>query len=491
MSARDRIASRKPTGQVSWPCILLEGEEKAGKTYAAYALTGSDKVGDSFVIDLGEGSADEYASLGRYEVVEHDGTFLSVLAQVTAIREYAREQIDAGEKPVVLIMDTMSDEWGVLVDAITAKASTSEKNRRLLANDPAAEVKVPNHLWNDANAKHRRLMTLLLTFPGIVIMTARGKEVAEIRNGSPVEGSKVWKVEGQKNLAYDATAWIRMLRTRPATLEGCRSLRVGVRPGTDEPRVMDKRWVDGGLEWFIFEAYGLDPGNAAVRDLRDVSDDADGAYAEVMTASQFLHSRVRNVWSDPDGLQRAYNELVGRGLFGELVTAPDGSTQPLGDLVQSRGMELLSGAHEPASVPQESPAAPPAASDTSADVSGPQNGSQPAERFYREPEPSVARQALEEHADEVAAQVGQTDQMLDQRERDVVEFLAELAAADVDDEYRRLWAVSGNDPSKGGKGIRDVEVDDPDAPGEKVALGRLLLRRQKALAERTEAGARA
>src|SRR5690606_13461595 len=76
------LRTRKPTGQVAYPTIVIEGAEKVGKTYAALALSSSEKVGRTFVFDMGEGSADEYAALGPYEVVDHEGTFTDLLAQI-------------------------------------------------------------------------------------------------------------------------------------------------------------------------------------------------------------------------------------------------------------------------------------------------------------------------------------------------------------------------------------------------------------------------
>ena len=41
------LRTRKPTGAVPWPCVLLEGEEKAGKTWALAELSGSERVGQT------------------------------------------------------------------------------------------------------------------------------------------------------------------------------------------------------------------------------------------------------------------------------------------------------------------------------------------------------------------------------------------------------------------------------------------------------------
>lgn len=463
MPVLDQINSRPPTGKVPWPCILLEGEEKAGKTYAAYQLTGSDRVGDSFVIDLGEGSADEYAPLGDYQVVEpRDGgewTFRELLHAVATIREHAGEQVAAGAKPVVLIVDSMSAEWGVLVDAITAKASQSKANKEKLANDPAAEVKVPNLLWNGANAKHRRLMTLLLTFPGIVILTARGKEVAEIRNGAPVEGSKVWKVEGQKNLGYDVTAWIRMKRTTTPTLEGCRSLRIGVRPGYDRPLDLtagSSEWAERGLEWFIFDGLGVDPGNAAVRDLRDLQDDGIELPSGVqpMTGQEFLTAHVVPAWDDVAALGRAYSELVARGLYDATVTGPSGEQVALGTLVQNRGAGLRMATEQAALAEQGVPAAP----------GQPQTPQEAPREAQGHTEPQDAAQTP------IARPESDAETQL------LEHLLAEAAAATTVDDVRAVWRASGQ--------IRSREVT--NARGIRMEFGRYLMERQAEVAEQPE-----
>ena len=39
------LKTRKPTGRVPWPCILLEGEEKSGKSWALAQFSTSDRIG--------------------------------------------------------------------------------------------------------------------------------------------------------------------------------------------------------------------------------------------------------------------------------------------------------------------------------------------------------------------------------------------------------------------------------------------------------------
>lgn len=263
------IRTRKPTGAVPWPLILLEGGEKAGKSWACAELSASEKVGQTYWLDLSEGAADEYGAVpgARYLVVEHNGTWQDIIGQVAEIRQEAARAAEAGEPPVVLVIDSMTAEWDLLKDWAANRAKGSRSNQQRLQRDPNAEVQVPMNLWNDATARHRRLMTMLMTFPGIVVMTARGKEVASLdQSGRPVEGSKDYKVEGHKNLAYDASVWVRLSREHPPIVVGARSVHAGIRPGVDKPQPMP----DFSLERLIFDVLKCDPSAANVRDMTEM-----------------------------------------------------------------------------------------------------------------------------------------------------------------------------------------------------------------------------
>lgn len=281
------LKTRKPTGTVPWPLILIEGEEKAGKTWSCAELTTSAKVGRCFWIDLGEGAADEYGAIpgARYEVVEHDGSFAALLSNVTEIREIARQAIEAGEKPVVLIIDTMTDEWDLLKDWATDCAKSSKANRIKLAKDPNAEIVVSGNYWNNANARHRKLMHVLKRFPGIVLMTSHGKVVATIgQDGQPVEGKKEHKVEAQKTLGADASCWIRLFRTEPGVIVGGRSAHLQFRPG-EAPKPLARDWT---LEAIIFDVLKCDPATAHVRDLAERRPDT-------VTPEQIVDEALRTV----------------------------------------------------------------------------------------------------------------------------------------------------------------------------------------------------
>ena len=264
------LKTRQPTGVAPYPLVLLEGEEKAGKSYASALLSASDKVGQTYWIDLGEGAADEYGAIPgtRYVVVEHDGTYAQVLQAVLDVKAEAQRAKAAGEPPVVLVIDSMSTLWEGLKDWITERAVARAKKKGRSTN--AEEVRITTDLWNDAGSRYRRLVTQLLTFPGIVVVTARGKQVVEMKDGQPVEGSRVHKVEGHKTLPFDASVWVRMSRTEPPLVIGARSVHVGLVPGKDDPLPIN---VDTPnlLEWLIFEAMKVDAPKATTRDLRNLT----------------------------------------------------------------------------------------------------------------------------------------------------------------------------------------------------------------------------
>ena len=284
------LKTRPPTGRVPWPLILVEGGEKSGKSWAAAILSTSTKVGRTFWIDLGEGAGDEYGAIPgvRYEIVEHDGTWHSIIGAVEAVRDHARQAADAGEPPTVLVIDSMTAIWDMLKDWASNRARSTPANKKALAADPNAEITVTANFWNDANARHRRLMTVLMTFPGIAVVTARGKEVTAMTNGQPdARKPKEYRVEGHKDLAFDATVWLRLSRTEHPTIVGARSVHAGIQPASDRPKT-----VPGlELERLVFDILRCNPGEAQVRALVDAKPGAeapppDPAAVEMMNVPQ-------------------------------------------------------------------------------------------------------------------------------------------------------------------------------------------------------------
>lgn len=238
------LRTRQPTGIPAYPIILVEGPEKVGKSYAAFALSASEKVGRTFVFEVGERTADEYASLGPYEVVELDGTWTDFIQQMEAAT--AEPQVDG--KPNVIVIDSATVLWDSLKDWVGNRAANSAANRKLLTSDPDAAIIIGNNLWNDANSRWGKLIRLAREHQGPVIFTARSKVTAKIGpSGAPIAGQTEYKVETQKHLPGQASAVVRIESPGVAQLVGAWSLGL---------QVPQKLPAEATLEHLVFDIIG-------------------------------------------------------------------------------------------------------------------------------------------------------------------------------------------------------------------------------------------
>ena len=340
------LKTRQPTGETPWPLLLVEGPEKAGKSWLAAEFTGDERTGQAYWIDLAEGAADEYAAVpgADYLVVDHDGTWRDIVGAVAEIRSIAARS----EKPVVLVIDSMTAEWDLLKDWVTARARTSPSGRRQLQKDPDAEIKPAMNFWNDANDRHRQLMRMLMSFPGVVVMTARGKEVAALDDAGKPTGATDYKVEGHKSLAFDASVWVRLSRDRRPMIVGARSVRQGVRPGVDETRALPE---DFGLAWLVFDALGCGQGSVprAVTAL-----EGDESLSPLALAKKALYAACAAAGIDPAEL--AAWAIRPDALSVKLGVCEDAKVfSDLAARVESEGRALLAPPAEP--TPDEAKAA--------------------------------------------------------------------------------------------------------------------------------------
>jgi hypothetical protein len=264
------LKSRKPSGAVPPPVVLLEGETGAGRSWAAAELSASEKVGRTFWMELGdESTADQYGAIPgvRYEILEPDNRagvwdWMAVYNAARDFRDEAARAADAGEKPPVLVVDQIGAVWELLGEWADNRARSSKKNKELLAADPNAEIDITSNFWNDATARWRKLMTLFLTTKGVVVLLSRGEEVTLFENGQPTK-KKTWKVAGQKSLPSSMPIWVRMTRDGNPRLIKLRAVVNGIRPGVDR-----EQGLPGfTLEKLIFERYGWDPTTSGYRTL--------------------------------------------------------------------------------------------------------------------------------------------------------------------------------------------------------------------------------
>jgi hypothetical protein len=326
------LNTRKPTGRTGYPKILVEGTDKSGKSWSLAKLSASPKVGQTAVIVLGEDITrwDEYGLISgaRFDLVEHDGTWPSLMEAVEDAKEAAAKARDAGELPFVLGIDTMTAVWEGLKDWASLRARGSKKNKALLAADPDAEIDVTSNYWNDARRRHRNLMRHLLTFPGIVVLIARGSEVTLFENGQPVAGRKTWSVEGEKNLAFDVSCHVRLSRDSRPLLVSASGVQCQIRPGIDPPRRLPDDW---SLEGVIFDMLKLDAATAEVREFTE--------FKQEMTPEQ-----VRDEALDPktslDRIRELYRYAF-RAFPAVELQSETGDDEPLLKILKRAGDERL------------------------------------------------------------------------------------------------------------------------------------------------------
>jgi hypothetical protein len=291
---------RKPTGLVPYPFVLLEGEEKAGKTYTAAMLAASPRVGEVYWMDIGEADVDRYGALADYHVVDHDGSFADIKNQLVELGKLPGSK---GGKPNVIIVDSLSALWSLLVDRAQ---NTAEQSRR---------PSITMDLWNKAKREWRQCIEPLVRFDGIVIATARGKMVAEVENGKPT-GEKSWSVESEKSLPYDVDAWIRFTRSHGPFLIGCRSLSVRMRPGVDKPQGLKEFKLDD----FIFGTLGVgkqagkrvlpesQPGVMDIVEAAEATDQAESNWAALNTQ---VHRALKSIGIEGDQAE-AFRQYIAK-----------------------------------------------------------------------------------------------------------------------------------------------------------------------------------
>lgn len=336
--ASPKLKTRKPTGQVPYPLVLIEGEEGSGKSYAAAQFSASRLTGQTFWIDLSEGSSDEYAAIdgADYLVIDHDGSYRDILEQVEAVHAEACRAAEAGEPPVVLVIDSGSALWRMLTNWTQERARRTRKNKLVLASDPDAGVDIPMNLWNDAVDRWSRVMHLLQTLPGIAIVLARGKEVSAVDdNGNPVPNRKEWKVSGHKDLGFDSTVWVRMKRDEDPHIIKARSLRLRV----EKRRPL--RLPDFSIEDLVFNRLGCSA-KSQPRVMPALAGDRLPPWlkrVEEATAKEALAELWRETRPDISGLTRQEASTVQAAISDRLVQIEnprDDLDEALGDDVAAK-----------------------------------------------------------------------------------------------------------------------------------------------------------
>jgi hypothetical protein len=217
---------RQPSGFPAAPLIMVSGLPKSGKSMLSYKIGGHERIAQTWVADLGEGSADEYGQLGCYQVIEWGRSFADL---ADTVRWCIDQPVPEG-KLNALIIDSGTDLWDTLKFRADKRARSSKRNAAALREDPDYEVDVSMPYWNDAKETWARIISPMKLAGNLIgVVLVRSEQVAEVVNGAPTN-RKVTSYQCEKTLQGVVTAHVTVDMDHSARLIEVRSMHVSVPP---------------------------------------------------------------------------------------------------------------------------------------------------------------------------------------------------------------------------------------------------------------------
>lgn len=453
--ASERI-TRQPTGQPTWPFVMLTGGEGAGKSWAWAEFSASPLIGRTLVVELGETQSDSYGAIpgARYELIEHDGTQEDM---VDALQWASDQPRIEPNRPNMLVYESGSLLWELLgsEQQAIANARARAKARKYNKPEPLTEATITADQWGEAKDRWYELINVLRLHDGPAILTTRLENVMVVDgNGQPTK-DRIWKTQAHKNIAFEVDAIVEMPYRGEAYLTKVKSTVMQLEPGKRETipdfsleRLMNGLGLHAGVEvgprkytkprhgsYVASEVAALENagmnGQRREQDSRQTSRPPAGPDPQLV--EQFRAQLEDLAPEDVEGWRAALDRGRAAGVLPVEVTGPNGQRIQLGAWVMAGGRRAAQ------LVEQEAAAAP-----------------------VVEPESP---------ADDPAVQ----------------EFIGGLDVLPVTD--TRAWQQAYAEARR--RGIQHLEI--PDGDGGRVPLGRYLMdqaRRAAELAATTEVGGR-
>jgi len=203
---------------------MVSGLAKSGKSMVSYKLGLSPSINHCWVVDLGEGSADEYGGLDCYTVLDWGRSWADLQ---DTVKWCVGQPCPAG-KMNALVIDSGTELWDGLKSRADKRARSSKKNRAALEADPDFEVDVSMPFWNDAKETWARVVSPMKLAGNLIgVVLVRSESVAEVVNGAPTN-RRVTSYQCEKTLPGIVTAHVEVRPDHSAHLVDVRSLAVSV-----------------------------------------------------------------------------------------------------------------------------------------------------------------------------------------------------------------------------------------------------------------------
>lgn len=261
-----KLDAVEPDGRVRPPVIALVGPEHVGKSTKIVEFSADPRIGQTWVVEWGAGDKgvlNEYSRLegARFRLLNHNNTVESVFGQVLAAREVARAAVRNGEPPHMLAIDSWSTCWELIKSWTYRRAAIGMTAASDGPVNPNRSVNPGRDQWNDARGRYGQFMTVLLSWPGPVVLTCRAEWVSGTNeNGQPTR-DREYSIEAHKSLKGDVTVIVRMNRAEPHVLWKCRSIYYRVDPGVDPIELPELDLGD-----LVFNKMRFDPASMVIPD---------------------------------------------------------------------------------------------------------------------------------------------------------------------------------------------------------------------------------
>jgi hypothetical protein len=237
-------------------CITVDAEDHlyladhfivTHNSWACAEASGSDLIGRTLWIGIGEDDPDEYANVpgADFEIVEHDGSYRDILAAI----DWAVAEPATNGKPNLIVVDSMTRLWDLVCEMAQDVAAKRAERKRSNSRQPVGddEVQITMDLWNQAKDRWGHVTDSLRTHQGPTLLTARLEEVTVMVNGKP-SGERTLKVKAEKGLPYDVGGIVQLPERGKAYLTGVRTTRMQVPERVPLPGfTVDRLWRQLGL----------------------------------------------------------------------------------------------------------------------------------------------------------------------------------------------------------------------------------------------------